>query len=438
MAPSDSTMYSILLLVASSALLVIALLNRVYAKSWKYPPAIFSAWWAFLILSLAIAGELFYRISVATIFVFIAGAISFSVGGAVALRVSRAIRAPVVGIPGAHRILRYALMALIGTLPIYWSYIVGLSAATGLRDFWYGVRVQAVKVSDLQATGVQKSFQATVMDNVATLSLILALVSIERNDGSKGSRLQICVFALVAFLYLVLQAANGGVAALLLGAFGVHWIRNKRLSKRLVVSGIVFFVFIFGAVSVFVKKGNTNLNAGLLANIAPGFEVLEMYAVGGLVAFNQVVESPSSILNTWSVWRFFELTANKFGADWEIPPLGAAYTGISQSAATNVYTLYFPYFVDYGLPGTCFIMIGLGVIATVIYGKALKGTPEAVVFYGLTVSGIILSGFNEQVFAQLNMFVKVLVVSVCIYRIPILVASRQRRSGRLLDAKVAN
>src|ERR1700730_10844164 len=100
------------------------------------------------------------------------------------------------------------------------------------------------------------------------------------------------------------------------------------------------------------------------------------------------------------MWRVFELTANKFGASFDVPSVHAEFTDISADYDGNVYTIYFSYYPDYGLIGVCVVMI------TVIYHNAVRGNPRAVVLYAFVFSGIVLSGFCESFFLGANFWFK--------------------------------
>ena len=138
--------------------------------------------------------------------------------------------------------------------------------------------------------------------------------------------------------------------------------------------------------------------------------------LGGVVAFDAVVQYPTSIAAVWSIWRVFQLTANKFGASFDVPSVHAQYTDISDDYNGNVYTIYFSYYPDYGLAGVCAIMLVLGAVVTVIYQKAIQGNPRSVLLYAFVFSGIVLSGFSEYFFLGANFWFKAVLYTVLAYR----------------------
>jgi oligosaccharide repeat unit polymerase len=136
------------------------------------------------------------------------------------------------------------------------------------------------------------------------------------------------------------------------------------------------------------------------------------------VAFDRIVQNPSGIRSSWSISRFFLLTANKLGASFEVPSLHAEYTMISPTMKTNVYTMYFSYFQDYGWAGIVVLPCALGYALTWIYRKARNGSHAALVLYGLMFSGILVSGFAEVFFLALNTLLKAVVVVWLVFSLP--------------------
>src|SRR5207247_643534 len=82
---------------------------------------------------------------------------------------------------------------------------------------------------------------------------------------------------------------------------------------------------------------------------------------------------------------------------------------------TNVYSIYFAYYPDYGLAGASIIMLVLGAILTRVYQKAIRGNPRALVLYASVFSGILLSGFSEYFLLTINFWVKAVVYTTAIY-----------------------
>jgi oligosaccharide repeat unit polymerase len=138
-----------------------------------------------------------------------------------------------------------------------------------------------------------------------------------------------------------------------------------------------------------------------------------------------VVQYPASVAPVWNMWRVFQLTANKFGASFDVPSIHAQYTDISNDYNNNVYTIYFSYYPDYGLVGVCVVMAILGAVVTAIYHKAIRGNPRAVVLYAFVFSGIVLSGFSEYFFLGANFWFKAILYTMLAYRfLPASVASK--------------
>ena len=108
-------------------------------------------------------------------------------------------------------------------------------------------------------------------------------------------------------------------------------------------------------------------------------------------------------------------TANGLGAHFTIPSLHAEYTRISQTEETNVYTIYFSYFKDYGWLGVTIGLFLLGSLLTWIYSYARRGNHLAMALYSMNAVGLVLSIHAEHFLLALNLYIKMLVFFYLVY-----------------------
>src|SRR5262249_51498557 len=140
------------------------------------------------------------------------------------------------------------------------------------------------------------------------------------------------------------------------------------------------------------------------------------YAFGGIVAFDQVFHNPLKIPAVWSIDRVFRQVANKLGAGLEVPSLHAAFVDVGPEMETNVYTTYFAYFPHFGLVGTTLVLLFLGGVTSSVYWAAGRGDQVAQLIYGILFSGIILTGYNESLFMNMNFLAKALLFGYLLYK----------------------
>ena len=305
------------------------------------------------------------------------------------------------------------LILLLAALPLSWDHIQSLGASSSSEDFWRSVRVESIVQGDDASA---KPLVSLVWESSSVLAVLLAMTAAAEYARSRFSRIRTILLIALALLYGMMGGMSGGAVSLSLGLVGIDAIRHRRLRMRILVMGLIVALLSFAVVAATLSKGNTTADASIGENLSAVVELIGVYLLGPVVAFDAVVQYPASIAPVWSMWRVFQLTANKFGASFDVPSIHAQYTDISNDYNNNVYTIYFSYYPDYGLVGVCVIMIILGALLTTIYLKAIRGNPRAVVLYAFVFSGILLSGFSENFFLGANFWAKGILYTLLAYR----------------------
>jgi oligosaccharide repeat unit polymerase len=402
-----------------------AAMNYRVSRSVLYPAALLASTWTILLALLLAAGDMYYPISLPTMIVYLAGVAAFSVGAFFSTHLfAQAFPGTVPRLsrrPGGL-ILTGGLILLVAVLPLYWDHIQDLASAAASEDFWRAVRVESIVQDDDWSL---KTLVTLIWEACSVLAVLLAATAVAENNGSRFSRIRMILLISIALLYGMMAGASSGAVSLVFGLLGIDAIRHGGLRTRTIAVGLAVALVSFAVVAAVLSKGNTETSASLSENVSGTVELVGVYVLGGVVAFDAVVQYPASITPVWSMWRVFQLTANKFGAHFDVPSIHAEYTNISDDYNGNVYTMYFCYYPDYGLAGVCVIMVILGAIVTTVYHKAIRGNPRAVVLYAFVFSGIVLSGFSEYFFLGANFWFKAILYTMLAYRfLPTSVASK--------------
>jgi oligosaccharide repeat unit polymerase len=305
------------------------------------------------------------------------------------------------------------LILLVAVLPLYWSHIQDFAASAASEDFWRAVRVESIAQGDDWSL---KTIVTLVWEACSVLAVLLAVTAVAENSGSRFSRIRMTLLIAIALIYGMMAGASSGAVSLALGLIGIDAIRHRGMRARTIIVGLIVAIVGFAVVAAVLSKGDIQSSASLSENFSGTVELVGVYLLGGVVAFDAVVQYPASITPVWSIWRVFQLTANKFGASFDVPSIHAEYTDVSNDYTGNVYTMYFSYYPDYGLAGVCVIMVILGAVLTTIYLKAVHGNPRAVVLYAFVFSGLVLSGFSESFFLGVNFWFKAILYTIIAYR----------------------
>ena len=108
--------------------------------------------------------------------------------------------------------------------------------------------------------------------------------------------------------------------------------------------------------------------------------------------------------------------ANVFGAKIYVPALILDDT--DTPAPTNVYTMYFTYYSDFGSPGVMVIMLALGGIHALVYHTARRGHPLSIILYGFLLASLLLTNANDPFLTGLSSWLQITVISLAIYSLP--------------------
>jgi oligosaccharide repeat unit polymerase len=247
---------------------------------------------------------------------------------------------------------------------------------------------------------------------------IFALVAYFEHDGSKSWRWRAWAWIAVALLYQLLSTAQSGVMLLMVGLVAVTWVKRRRAPLRFLVLCIFGFVTVFIANQIILHKGGASTDLSISENAPALLEGFANYGVGGLVGFDAVVSNPLSVKNTWKLYKFFVDAANKLGADYPELPQNLQYTPISPKLATNVYTIYFPYYDDFGLLGVAALSFLIGAVSTVVYCLAVRLRPLGVILFCTALYGIVMSVFAELFFLEIGFWLKSVAIVCALYYLP--------------------
>ena len=396
-------------LIGAVCLAILAAINARLAGSFKYPPALLSGWWALLLLALACSGDAFFPISGGTLAIYISGPCMVSLGGAVALALS--------GNRLSHRLVRNAwecrqnvltisVLVLGALFPVLWSRIGEISAASGVRDFWVGVRLQTMR----EGPG---AVSLGAFDYLIFFSTMTALVSFQDCLSRRKGRLRAVAAILLGLAYHVVTASRLGALLLIAGLVGIALL-NGRSVWRPLAAGALAGVFVFAAVALALNKG-VGTGGGMLDRTLSLSRSFRLYALGGLVAFQSALDgSVNTQASQGRTYRAVFAAARASGSDVEMPQLVSVYA--ETPTPTNVYTFYYPYLTDFGKIGMALPLCLAGLLFSSVYLGAAKGSRLLTAGYGIVFAYIILSSADEYLFSLLSMNCQAALHLLLLYR----------------------
>ncbi len=405
-----------MLVLTIFAMLFLLLIMYVVSRNLLFPPIIFTGVWLITLVGVLLSGDMFYEVRGMAFLVYLVGAIAFSIGGVLGLHLMQGnsnraqIRLPdTYSRRAIHRFLDIMLIILIAGLPFYWQKVSTVADNVSLD-----MLLQNIRYKEVEASGEASSF--SLINNFGVLAQFLALVMFYETDGSRERRWRAIVAVVLAVVFGGMTGTKGNVVTLLLTLYFISAIKGRRLRvlPLLVTIGLAVGAFAVGL-------SLTNLVFETFASTADMFsaigEQILTYWVGGIVAFQRIVENPNDIQSTQQIGRAFLETARSLGMDVQLPPIHADYTMISPYIGTNVYTIYFTYFKDIGLFGAAIIMLVLGWGVTFLYKRAIQGKTIAILFYAMMCAALVESISAEHFILALNAYIKALAFLYVVYRL---------------------
>ena len=400
-----------------------AILYRMH-RNLLCPPLVFTGTWLISLIGVFLSGDTLYDISVLTYLIYLIGAISFSVGGALVLDRLHQQTVSYQPLPvrrhssWPYRALLICLVVLLIGLPLYWQEVSSMADNVSADKLLHNIRYKTV-----QATDETGSFG--ILANFVVVPQFVAMAMFYEMDGTRMRRwLALCAIIL-ALVYGGMTGAKGNAVKLVLTLFFVASIKNRQLRIGPLLARLVIAISLF-------SFGLVMINFAFEASSGPGavamrlVEAIQSYWLGGLVGFDQIAQNPSIVESTQSIDRFFLETARSLGMNVYVPPRHAPFLWISPTMHTNIYTIYFSYFKDLGWIGTTIIMFGLGLLLTMLYRNVMRGGVIGGIFYANFCVALIFTLYWEHFFTGLNGYIKMLIFLTFIYKfLPLL----ERRSS---------
>lgn len=411
------------------AIFAVALVNLWVGRSLLYPPALFALTWAGYLTAAWASEGTYVPVSADALLLFLGGVVALSVGGLmVSLLESRRAPAPS---PSAcrrplavRRLIDAGCLLVILALPVRFARLQQLEGRGSLdilsSDFWVRVRVSSIREWDAGTVS-----WLGLSDNLVLLALFVALAAVADDVSARALRLRTVVIVPVALFYQLSTASRSSGMALVCGLIGIAWLTSGRWTLRSATLGTFGALVVFSCAAVFMNKGG-RLDAGLAENVKSVAEVGVLYAVGPIVAFDHAYGDPAAVPPVWSIGYSLIQVANKLGAGIALPSIHAVYTRVAPGYWMNVYTLYFAYVPDFGVAGALGLLFVVGAVLTWAFRRARAGDPRARLLYATTLSAILMSGFNEQLFMNLSFFAKAAAFSLLLYGLPALEGVRPR------------
>lgn len=281
------------------------------------------------------------------------------------------------------------ILACFATVYLAYS---AIKAASGSELFFLYLRSLSTGLDESISTG-----GSTIWGYFRSAMLIVYLIELTRTEHFSKKRT-------VIFLLLNLLVSFVTMAKLQLFTIVVTSLVVLYRKKRITIQQMYVVALLFLVLCVVIQ---------VLRSTSDGFSIssfLVSYILSGSVAFDYF-ESSDVAQSGSNVFRFFEAVLYRLGIS-DNPSnqtiLQYVQIGGSSNSVTNVYTMLYPFYVDYGYTGVVVFAIVSGSISGYFYKKS-KSSDAALVFYSVIASTIILGFMADLFFANFSTMLQYLI-----------------------------
>ncbi|MDO6764816.1 O-antigen polymerase [Agarivorans sp. 1_MG-2023] len=280
----------------------------------------------------------------------------------------------------------------------YWVYLLGAGAMSPLVF---------LKAKSIAAHGTTDSFMLNLrlgLNNeafggsygwmgyfslVAIATLFLVALDIGNSKGKKA----FCFALPLAMFFVVMSTGRTYFFLVVITLlFIFSFIKPKQFGLKAFALGfslILLFFFIIGMVMGKVGEGAS----GALSS-------LYVYLLGGISAFDVVLSQNFDLQYGTNTLRTFYAVLAKLGFEFSAVKLVKEYVYIPH--ATNVYTVFYPYYLDFGLMYIFTSQFVFGVFHTVLYKGAIQGGYGYILAYSISVYALFIQWFQDQYLSLLT------------------------------------
>jgi oligosaccharide repeat unit polymerase len=167
-------------------------------------------------------------------------------------------------------------------------------------------------------------------------------------------------------------------------------------------------VIFFGTVALRWHDWIGNVTQGITADYL--WSNLRLYALAPLPAFDLFLHRGDALQYGANTFRTLMAVAAKLGLNAHPVPLVEEFVDIPGAGRWNTFTVYRPYYADFGLAGALGAMFVLGAAHGLIYRRARSGDHFFIAIYALSLYPLLMQFFQDQYFSLMSLWIQALAV----------------------------
>uniref|UniRef100_Q47GK7 Oligosaccharide repeat unit polymerase n=1 Tax=Dechloromonas aromatica (strain RCB) TaxID=159087 RepID=Q47GK7_DECAR len=399
------------MMIVVSFLCVAIVLLQYRAKKLMAPASINAVIWLAVSLTYQIQGDSLDVLRWDAIAVVLVGIATFGFGAVCSERIhfalpqpSRSGGAPSFFLPALLGVLTIGLAGNLGRSLEYVHFVDGMSLFGG-QNSWYGSLRNTLIADHHGSFGIWSYF----------LPLSYAAVAYLLCDKEKSARHYAIITSLVTFGYVFLATGRTFILLFVTILFVVVAYRGWLNKTRSIALLVPLFLIVFWVSPIIAGR----VSGG-------GFNYFMMYFVAPLANFDWGMHGVfACCTHGETTFRTIFAVLAKLGFNVPVVELIQPWAGTKLSG--NVYTVFMPYYRDFGLAGVALFLFFFGALHTWISRQASLDNPLAVFLNAIFFYALVMQFFQDQYFSLLSQWVQMIFwMSLLLWIRPIRCASFQK------------
>ncbi len=379
---------------------LIILGNYLRYRDALYPPVIQAASWTTVVLLYTLNRAEMIALSPLFYLVVVAGLVFFSLGSYLATRKAALPKIPLPEIPFTGKQWYANLLfwlSLLG-LPPFLLIVREMGLEGGPYDNFYMNMRFAVITADDARVGDAFGLTAYLLPISYVSALTQTLFATYR-----AHPLRYAISLVLALIYALGLTGRTPIIMLLMSVAGVLVITRRVSVAKVVLTFGSVILALFAAIGLALRLADPE--GGDLVEVFDSlYELFLVYVAGSLPAFDLYLHAAPTGEGGSHTFRMFYAVLSNLGADVTVAPMIQPYEYVP--FPTNVYTMFQPFYADFGLWGVFLAPLFLGYVHGFIYKKAIRGHLFFMLVYALALYPLVLQFYQDHYFSLLSLWLQ--------------------------------
>ena len=254
-------------------------------------------------------------------------------------------------------------------------------------------------------TGVEDTtFSLGILSYIFNIALICLFIEICENK-ERFFNFRIVLLLISNILLSVMTVGRTSFLYLFVGIVICLYFKGLLKARHFLIF-FVFLILLFGGLTM-MRSFDASVSLGDLVA-----ETLKVYVFSGMPAFDTLTVAHDGYFGANS-FRFVYAVMNSLGADVPVSKTIYEYTEVPN--LTNVYTVMYPFFVDFGYQGVFFGGFIYGLIYQFFFSLSLGCNKIAVIFFAFLFTSMLLQFFGEYLFTNFSNTLQFLIITILPY-----------------------